>query len=256
MTQKLQDLIVQAQKNGLESAVMIQSEKTHDQFYYGSQRIFRAASVIKLGIALYLNEPIKRHPELLTQRVTLSSDELVGGAGVISHLQQKTWTIADLVDLMLSVSDNAAANYFLKRFSLEVISDWLQSNFKEVMLGRFFMQKGKHENMISAPGLMAIWQKIMSLDGVYGDLVRKGLKHQANRSKLVAAVPASLETFNKTGELENEQHDCARLINPETGCSVDVCVLTHFDDSERVCEALQLNQEIGRLMASHLLRTE
>ncbi|MDK7136535.1 serine hydrolase [Lactobacillus paragasseri] len=83
----------------------------------------------------------KKKPGTITNTLTLSSNDIVGGAGIINRLSIKSWKISDLLDLMLSVSDNTATNALLNYYNINTINDYLQQNFQNISLSRFLMKK-------------------------------------------------------------------------------------------------------------------
>ncbi|HIX55198.1 MAG TPA: class A beta-lactamase-related serine hydrolase [Candidatus Sphingobacterium stercoripullorum] len=88
---------------------------------------YKSASLIKLAIALYIQE-VK--PQTINNEITLSIKNVVGGAGIINRLSIKTWKIRDLIDLMLSLSDNSATNALLSYYHLDNINSFPNKIFK------------------------------------------------------------------------------------------------------------------------------
>ena len=116
---------------------------------------YKSASLIKLAIALYIQE-VK--PQTINNEITLSIKNVVGGAGIINRLSIKTWKIKDLIDLMLSLSDNSATNALLSYYHLDTINSFLQQNFQNVSLNRFLMEKSTKENTCTANSIMNVFQ--------------------------------------------------------------------------------------------------
>ena len=108
---------------------------------------YKSASLIKLAIALYIQE-VK--PQTINNAITLSTKNVVGGAGIINRLSIKTWKIKDLIDLMLSLSDNSATNALLSYYHLDTINSFLQQNFQNISLNTFLMEKSTKQNTSTA----------------------------------------------------------------------------------------------------------
>ena len=192
--------------------------------------IFKSASLIKLGIALYIQE---KKPGTIANTLTLSSNDIVGGAGIINRLSIKSWKISDLLDLMLSVSDNT-------------INDYLQRNFQNISLGRFLMKKSDKENTCTSNSMMDVFEKLLAGNNEVNHVVLDALKHQEVRNKLVAYSNPKYEVFNKTGELLHEQHDIARFrANTDV---IDCCVLTNYQSQKDYENILSMMQKIGKIL--------
>lgn len=205
--------------------------------------VFKSASLIKLGIALYIQE---NKPDTIDNTINLSSDDIVGGAGIINRLSIKSWKIRDLLDLMLSVSDNTATNALLNYYDINTINDYLQQNFQNISLGRFLMKKSTKENTCTSNSMMDIFEKLLVGNNEISHGILNALKHQEERNKLVAYSNPKYEVFNKTGELLHEQHDIARFkANTDV---VDCCILTNYQNQKDYENILNMMQNIGKIL--------
>lgn len=128
----------QIENNPWKTAITIRKNNQTIFENSNANMVFKSASLIKLGIALYIQE---EKPDAIENTLNLSSDDIVGGAGIINRLSIKSWQISDLLDLMLSVSDNTATNALLNYYNINTINDYLQQNFQNIYLGRFLMKK-------------------------------------------------------------------------------------------------------------------
>ena len=72
---------------------------------------FKSASLIKLAVACYY----QAHPQDLSQIVHVPEDKIVEG-GMLCHLAQRDWQLRDILDLMLSDSDNTATNFLIDQY--------------------------------------------------------------------------------------------------------------------------------------------
>ena len=124
----------QIENNPWKTAITIRKNNQTIFENSNANMVFKSASLIKLGIALYIEE---EKPDTIDNTLNLSSDDIVGGAGIINRLSIKSWQISDLLDLMLSVSDNTATNALLNYYNINTINDYLQQNFQNISLGRF-----------------------------------------------------------------------------------------------------------------------
>lgn len=204
---------------------------------------YNSASLIKLAIALYIQE-VK--PNTINNEITLSPNNMVGGAGVINRLSIKRWKSKDLIDLMLSISDNSATNALLSYYHLDDISYFLQQNFQNISLNRFLMEEATKENTCTSNSMMKIFQRLLKGDNEVNEIILNSLKHQTVRNKLVAYSNPRFETFNKTGELLHEQHDIARFKSKNE--IIDCCVLTNYQNQKDYEGILNMMQNIGKIL--------
>lgn len=209
-----------------------------------AEKEFKAASLIKLGIALYIRE---KAPETINETVVLKESDIVGGAGIINRLSIKKWHIRDLIDLMLCVSDNTATNLLLNFYKIDTINNYLNSNYHQVQLGRYLMKNGK-ENLVSAATITDIFEKLLQGNDETTAIIKNALHHQESRTKLVALSDPSWKTFNKTGELGHEEHDMARFVKGTD--QIDCCVMTHYEDQKKHQQVIQMIQKIGQIITN------
>lgn len=218
-----------------------------EQILLSAEQPFPAASIIKLGIAAYGHELWMRQEEALFAAVDASADEIVGGAGLIRLLTPKSYTVADLLTLMITVSDNTATNLFIARWGMTTMNDWLQVHYPGAQLQRRLMaSRPAGENLISATAALRLLQDCLAGDDAYWLVVQRALRHQTSQLKLTFSLASGQfagEWANKTGELSDVEHDAARLI--VNGQHADCVLLTQFGPSQRGL-ALALQQEVGR----------
>lgn len=205
-----------------------------------TSQVFKSASLIKLGIAAYL---LNHHIDL-QQTVTLTAADLVPG-GVLYHLGQRQWSVQDLLDLMLSVSDNTAANVLLKLAGFKQVQTWLASAYPQIHLGRFLMAPAKDENLISAATALTIFEDLLSSHSSVGQLCQTAMFNQTTRSKLIGAIPED-HSLNKTGELADTEHDVARILRNHS--FYDCCFLSRFDHWPARLPIIRGMNKIGALL--------
>lgn len=205
---------------------------------------FKSASLIKLGIARYW----EKQPVDLHQQGRLAAQQLVPG-GVLYHLAQRTWQLRDLLDLMLSVSDNSAANALIDLAGFDRVASWLHQHYQGIQLGRHLMERSAHENLISASTAWQLFNQLLSNNDEFGRVCQTAMLNQATRSKLVANLPEG-HSFNKTGELADTEHDVARIFKNYR--FFDCCFLSRFQTmAERKAIILSMNQ-VGELLYQSL----
>jgi beta-lactamase class A len=89
---------------------------------YRAEDIRPAASLIKLGILAAAWDRIERGAARLRDRLAWEPEEAVPGSGVLKDLVPSPWRLADLLTLMVTVSDNTAANVLLRWLGRDAVN--------------------------------------------------------------------------------------------------------------------------------------
>lgn len=107
-------------------------------FSHNGDRQFRAASTIKLPIMIEAYREIERGALNLDDTVRLRDEDRIPGSGILGHLHEGLeLTLADLLSLMIAVSDNSATNLILDRTGLDAVNATMQSlGMTNSVLGR------------------------------------------------------------------------------------------------------------------------
>ena len=186
-----------------------------DKLIYGFQehKQMPAASLIKLAI---LAAQFERQEDL-NRSISTFHTPMVGGAGVLKQLKQSNWTISELLGLMISVSDNAAANVMIDHLSMTSVNQWLIKNeYQETELRRRLMdtdaKAAGNENLISAFDALRLFRQLMQ---DYPQ-THEWFLNQQFRGKLplmMDETATDVKIYNKTGEGPNIDHDVARFVN-------------------------------------------
>lgn len=104
---------------------------------HGDRR-FRAASTIKIPIAIAAFRQVEQGSLSLGDRQVLHDEDRAPGSGVLSPLHAgPVLTLADLLSLTISVSDNTATNLILDRTGLDAVNETMRSlGMRDSVLGR------------------------------------------------------------------------------------------------------------------------
>jgi beta-lactamase class A len=238
---------------GVPFATGLAADVGGERILLNAQRPFPAASLIKLGIAAYGHELWQRQQEMLTTQVVLQEADLVGGAGLLRLLTPKTYSVADLLTLMITVSDNTATNLLIARWGMLAINEWLTSHFPGAQLQRRLMDgHAAGDNVMTASAGLQLLQAALTTKDDYWQVVQRALRHQVSQIKLTYPLASGQfqgEWANKTGELGNVEHDAARLTI--AGQRADCVLLTQFDAGQRK-QAIMLQERVGQCLCTYL----
>lgn len=178
--------------------------------WVSQDRVFPAASLIKVPIALMAGDWWQSH-------LTLEDEDRVAGEGTLRLERPGTrWPVPDLVERMLTVSDNAATNLLIRVLGLPAINrqlaDW---GFVHTRVNRSMMAFEARERGIdnwTTPSEMGRLFRMLEQGLLpHADPVLAILERQRDREKIPAGLPAGVRVANKPGELPGLRHDVALI---------------------------------------------
>ncbi|MDM5188913.1 serine hydrolase [Bacillus sp. DX4.1] len=230
-------------------SVMIQGAIT---YRYNEQYVHPSASLMKLPILACAIEYIKQGCLNPYELIPVSSLPKTGGSGIISSLYTPNVTIQDLLTLMITVSDNTATNWFIKRLGMNQIQKHIDSlQLVGTKIQRYMMHAPKEsgkDNFTTAEDIVSLLHHYDKEEQFYQPLLQQQFTH-----KLCGRLAniEGLEIANKTGERQCVTHDVARFKIKEQ--TVYIAVLS--SDVERVNYMNYIFSEIGYLIAQYISRT-
>lgn len=192
-------------------------------------RIFPAASLIKLPIALALYEQAQQGALNLDERLTLREQDKVGGTGSIQHAPAgTTYSLRDLCARMLADSDNTAANMLTRRLGgfapVNSLLDRLGA--RQTRMQRYLMDmdaiRAGRDNLTSAAD-MALLLRVLARGEVVGAAgaqeLLSALAQTVDRRKIPALLPPEATVSHKIGALPGVEHDAAIIDIPPAASS-------------------------------------
>lgn len=145
-------------------------------------------------------------------------------------------------DLMISISDNGAANALISACTMDKINEFaMEKGFEETELNRRMLDWNGTENYTSARDCGKMLEEVLKGEYVSkeaSERILEALRDQQRTSKIPAGVPGDVETANKTGELDNVDNDAAIVWSPE--CTYILCIMSS-DTGGRIAEIRKLS---------------
>ncbi|TDE84882.1 serine hydrolase [Deinococcus sp. S9] len=230
------DLVADLRSRGYvgEMGVLITDLAGRELYALNPNRVFPAASTIKVPLLLLALSEAQAGRLDLSGRVTLRAEDRVPGAGVLHELMPglaPTWQ--DLLTLMIVVSDNTATNLVIERLGLDRVNDWLDerglSGTRLVGLLQLPLerqnaaQRRGERNRTTARDQVALLGALVRgelLDRRHTGLALSILERQQLREILGRHVPCDAEgkplyrVASKSGELRGIHHDVGVLFTP------------------------------------------
>lgn len=221
---------------------------------------FPAASIIKLPIAIVVDRAIRESNLSLTQVIKVKPADITGGVGIIRHKRfPQQYTVGELVDLMLTISDNTACNVLIKLLGINTINIEMEKlGLKNTCLKRFMMdfkaRSGGIENYTSARDIATSWYILyhgkIAEDKNSKDLIDT-LKNQKVRDRISRLVGDKAVVANKTGLEKNVCHDSGIIFTPYG----DILIVVLTSDFKSFKVAKEFIATLGFLGYNYLLQT-
>ncbi|USG63926.1 class A beta-lactamase-related serine hydrolase [Brevibacillus ruminantium] len=222
---------------------------------------FYAASLIKVPIMAAVFAESYAGKFALEDKITLRKEDQVGGAGILQHMTPGTsWSIYDLVTLMIIQSDNTATNLLIDLVGTEAIQSAIS---KTGMKNSQFYNK-----LMIIPAELEGYNEITAADlGNHLRSLATGkfisynsclqmiqiLKQQQHRDRIPYLLPdpdgewigmlPKWELANKTGTVTGTAHDIGIFYVGDR--AITICLLSRDVD---IVKANQVMAKIGRMV--------
>ncbi|WP_034385671.1 serine hydrolase [Deinococcus sp. YIM 77859] len=225
---------LRARGYGGEVGILITDLAGRELYALQADRIFPAASTIKVPLLILALEEAQAGRLELGERVTLRAEDRVPGAGVLHELGAGlalTWE--DLLTLMIVVSDNTATNLVMGRLGIERVNTWLEERkLVGTRLVGLLQLPPEQQNAAQRRGernhttprdqaaLLGALTRGELLDPAHTERALAILTRQQFRDLLGRHVPRDADgallyrVASKSGELRGLHHDVGVLFTP------------------------------------------
>jgi beta-lactamase class A len=206
--------------------------KADDAVFVLADDLVPAASMIKVPIFAAVLERVADGGLDLEQPVNVPARR-AGGSGVLYAMPRvDVLTLADLLTLMIIVSDNAATNVLIDLVGQEHVNRFCVANgltgttLRRRMMDTDAIRRGI-DNTTTARDQARMFDLLAGddlLSGPLRDFAMDVLANQQFNEGLRSSIPEELTIFHKTGELPGVRHD-AGIITASDGRQAVVAVL-------------------------------
>lgn len=202
------------------------------RFVYNEEMVFPSASLIKVPILVELFLRNFRGEFSMDDVLTISNDDIVGGAGVIQHLSTRQYTLRDLATLMIIQSDNTATNVLIDFLGVDRINETIQDlGLKETYSsGKLMVVPHPYPRRSStSPRDMAKLLRLLGEGQIHSwllcdrilDIMKKQMLNDLVPRYLpqwlgeeTVGKPGAIAIAHKTGEISGVLHDAAIVYHP------------------------------------------
>lgn len=212
-----EELIRYTELLGVESAFVIKDFKTGKTISYNEPLVVPSASLIKVPVMIEAFRQIKAGILSPDQRLSVRSEEVVPFS-VLEFLDHgNSYTLLDLIRLMIIYSDNTAANILMELVGRDNVNACIRDlGLKETKLQRKMMdsesRKAGKENYTTAGEMADIMIRLYQgeiLDRESSEQMLAIMKGQADECMMRVDLPDEIVIARKSGELENLNHEIA-----------------------------------------------
>ena len=151
----------------------------------------------------------------------------------------------NMPDLMITISDNGAANSLINACSMEKINEYIKDHgYNETELNRRMLEWNGTENYTSTRDCGRLLEEVLAgkfVNEKTSERILTDLRDQNRKGKIPAGVPSGIETGNKTGELDNVDNDAAIIWSPG---ATYILVIMSSDTSGRISEIRKLSSMV------------
>jgi len=199
---------------------------------HNAQKQFPAASLMKLPILAAAFYAISEKRISLEELVTIRKNDITGGSGKLKSLSlPKKFTFAQLLELMISSSDNTATNKVIEILDFKYINSiFKRLGLNDTVLVRkmmdFSQRKNGIENYTSAADISYLLEKIYKggvVNSKLSNLALTFLKKQMVNDRLPRYLPPEVAVAHKTGLERGVVHDAGIIFAPNG--DYIICVL-------------------------------
>lgn len=183
-----------------------------------------AASIIKIHILAAIFKAIEEGKFSFEEKIKINPADITGGSGVIKTLKlPKELTLQEILELMITKSDNTATNKVITLLGYDYINEFLlKNNFARTSLKRkmmdFSRRKRGIENYTTAKDVTNLFKQVYKKKILNKDSCEKIiniLKKQKIKDRIPRYLTKNVTIAHKTGLEKSVVHDAGIIFSPE-----------------------------------------
>jgi len=221
-----------------EAAVIVEDLERGWQSAHHAGEPIPAASLVKIPIMAAVFEAATEGRVRLTDTVRLHAADKVPGSGLLKDQPNgSVWTLEQLVEIMITESDNTATNLLIERMGYGFFNRYCERvGLQQTLLVRKMMDFSKRdqgvENFTSAEDIATILRRLYRhevVDEMTSERALNLLKRQTLNDRIPARLPSGTVVAHKTGLERHLCHDAGIVFTPKGDFLITV--LTRHNDS-------------------------
>ena len=216
-----------------EVSIFIEDLTSRWQIRINQDRLFPSASLVKIPIMAACFYAANEGKIKLDEVLILKTQDKSLGSGRLKEAPAGTkLSIYNLIESMITESDNTAANMLVQRLGFNYLNDCFKRlGLKDTNICREMMdfksRKQGQENFTTASDLTFLLERIYYgnlINKFYSEMCLEYLKKQKIRDRIPAKLPPDTEIAHKTGLERGLCHDAGIVFAPKGAFLI--CVLT------------------------------
>jgi beta-lactamase class A len=218
-----------------EVGIMVKDLQTGWSFSHDEDRLFPAASLIKIPIMVACFKATQDGLLNLDEKYLLNRQDKTGGSGLLRKMRSgRVFTLEQLIDYMVTHSDNTATNVLIGRLGFDYINNvFKQLGLEKTVLNRkmidFYARDQGLENYTTAAEISNLLEKIYDhkcLNAEVSERCLEVLKRQKINDRLPRYLPPEVLVAHKTGLEREVCHDAGIVFSPSGDYVITVLVRT------------------------------
>jgi beta-lactamase class A len=216
-----------------EAGIMIEDLNTGWKFSFNKDKLFPSASIVKIPIMAACFQAVQEGRLDLNSELVLRDSNKTSGSGILKTAATgSSITVEKLIDIMITHSDNTAANMLIEKLGFDYFNDYFKrSGLVHTNLSRKMMdfQDRKYgvENYTSAADISNLLERFYRRKFISRQVSEKCLAmllRQKVNDRIPKKLPDDCPVAHKTGLEKNVCHD-AGIVFTRQGDFL-ICVLT------------------------------
>jgi len=212
----LKNIIIEFMKNKNQKySIFIKDLKSNETCTINQTQVVPSASIIKLFIMAKAFQLACIGKLNLNDRISINKNDRVPYSILYVLDETNTYTIRDLIILMIIQSDNTATNQLIHMLGMENINEFTRElGFKSTILRRKMMDFDARilgmDNYTTANDVARLLELLNSgelISKTYSDMMLDIMKMQLDNSMMNNYLPQELIVAHKTGDLSKIKHD-------------------------------------------------
>lgn len=218
-----------------EAGIVVKDLETGWTFLHNEDQLFPAASLIKIPIMVACFKAAQEGRLDLKEKYVLKRKDRVGGSGILRRMRSgRVFTYEQLIDYMVTHSDNIATNVLIARLGFDYINSvFKQLGLEKTVLNRkmidFSARDQGLENYTTAAEITQLLEKIYyrrCLNPEISEKCLEILKRQKINDRLPRYLPKDVTVAHKTGLEREVCHDAGIVFSPYGDYIITVLVHT------------------------------
>lgn len=209
-------------------------------------QVFVAASTFKVPLAMYVFSLVERGEADLAEPVYYVPEDWEGGTGVLhAAIPGDCYTVAELVDLSLTVSDNIATNMLLRHFGDENVFAYMRELGGAVTNLATGRRATTPRDM--ARYMELAYRRAAEPDGELYRILMGLLTQTVFTDRIAAGAPAGVPVAHKIGTLPAMVHDIGVVFLPERPFAIAI-----FSSGVNEAAAAVALADITRIVSAYM----